>query len=478
MPDRMQLSIRDIGRWLELRRSNNIQTVLVLGSRAGGLYRSEPFYTYCQPFVVPHFSTRPLLWSFRECYIALTRQQLSERELHTLLQDSLRNVGSLLNVSDLYCAEIIKRGYFREVISTNMDDIMERAMLSVELVEDKDFQVCIPGKAPLSPQRELPYRLTKVFGDVLSRQYALYNRQTYLIYEKVECSLQSILSGDVLAVGLDPLWDRSLLPFLQQQPRSLWFVNEEEDILFDQQISPMLHQAQTATVVDQNHDYDTLWRQLYHYLCRDSDSLQEKVRYSWNTSASRTFERRHDHSFSSHRSLLSDLPPNQENSTIRVLYLYCDHDLPLMQKIWQHLQILKNSQMITEWHRADLSPGDDYQLEQERELRRAHLILVGFSTQFVTSEYCAQARQALELSLGGSVTLVPLLLRPVGNWKQTPFSAIYALPRGEKTLSELSAKDLEKALSKMADDIHDLVLHLRSRIIPPGARSQHTADPG
>ena len=54
-----------------------------------------------------------------------------------------------------------------------------------------------------------------------------------------------------------------------------------------------------------------------------------------------------------------------------------------------------------------------------------------------------------------------LLLRPVGNWKQTPFSAISPLPREGKTLSELSPKDLDRELSKIADAIHDLVKHLQ-----------------
>jgi hypothetical protein len=428
--------------------------VLVLGSRAGGLYRSEPFYTYCQRFVVPHFSTRPLLWSFRECYNVLTRQQPGERELHALLQDSLKQVSLRPTLSDLYCAEIIKRGYFREVISTNIDDIVERAMLGVELVEEKDFQVCIPGKKPLALQRELPYRLTKVFGDVLSRQYAVYNRQTCLSDEKLDLYLRTILSGDVLAVGLDPLWDRSILPFLQDVPRSLWFINEEEDILFDQQVASILSQNQTATVVDQDHDYDTLWRVLYPHLC------QERVRYPWEVPPDRADDVR-EHTLASPPPLHSGLSEAHDDDATRVLSLYCDDDLPLMKRIWQNLEVLKNRHLISEWHRAYLLPGDDFHLTQERELRRAQLIFVGFSPQFLVSEYYAQALAALRLSHEESVTLVPLLLRPVGSWKQTPFSAIYALPRGDKTLSELSSKDLEKELSKIADDISGLVLRLK-----------------
>jgi hypothetical protein len=464
MQDHVQLPIREIGRWLEWRRSNNSQTVLLLGSRAGALYRSKTFYSYCQQYVAPNFSTRPLLWSFRECYKVLVHNQLGERELHALLQDSLKNVGTLHNIHDVYCAEIVKRGYFREVVSTNIDDIVERAMVRVELIEGKDFKVFIPDEQSLTPQRDLPYRLTKVFGDVLSRQYAIYNRQAYLTHEKLDQYLQNILSGDVLAIGLDPLWDRSIFPFLYDLPHSLWFVNEEEDIVFDQQIAPILSQTKSAAVIHQDHDYDTFWHLLYQQLCKNND-LQENFRRSWRFSSQKEAEADIDidNLLFTERSVSSDSSSPQNENAIPVLYIYCDDDLPLMQKIWQHLQTLKNNNLIREWHRGHLVPGDHFQLKQERALRQARLIFVGFSAQFLASEYSEQALQALKLSYEGVVTLVPLLLRPVGNWKQTPFSAIYALPREDKTLSELSSKDLDRELSKIAKDINDLVLRLKKR---------------
>lgn len=460
MQDHVQLSISELGRWLEWRRSNNSQTILMLGSRAGALYRSEPFYNYCQQYVTPFFSTRPLLWSFRECYNVLTRKPLGERELHALLQDALKNARTLFTIYDRYCAEIIKRGYFREVISTNIDDIVERAMFSAGLIEDKDIQVFIPGKQALSPQRDLPYRLTKVFGDVLSRQYAIYDREGYLTHEKLDEYLRSILSGDVLAIGLDPLWDQSILPFLRDAPRSLWFVNEEEDIVFDQQTAAILSQPKSAAVIHPDYDYDTFWRLLYRRLGRDND-LQERLQLSWPMFAKKGFEADVTNTIFAGESLPTAYSALSDANAIRVMYIYCDNDLPLMQEIWQHLQVLKNNHLIIEWHRGQLVPGELVQLRQERELRRARLILVGMSTQFLNSEYNEQALQALKLSYEGTVTLVPLLLRPVANWKQTPFSAISALFREDKTLSELSPQERDRELSKMADDISELIRGLK-----------------
>lgn len=459
MDNYARLSIADIGRWLEWRRPNKSQTILLLGSRAGALYRSEPFYKYCQRYVVPPFSTRSPHLSFRECYNVLVHNPLSERELYAILQDSLSNTRTLLNIADRCCAEIIKRGYFREIISTNLDDIVEQAMHTVGLIEDKDFEVCIPGKRPLSIQRDLPYRLTKVFGDVLSRQYAIYNRQAYLVGEELDSYLRSILNGDVLAVGIDPLWDRSILHFLHDVPGSLWFVNEEEHIFHDQQVHSILSQPKSAVTVDQDCDYNTFWIVLYQYLHK-YDIVTETLPYDWTFPFRKYAEEDMESSLSAGASLSSAYTLTPDQKAIRIMYIYCDDDLPMMQKIWQHLQILKNKNVIIEWHRGLLTPGEHVQLRQERELRRARLIFVGVSAQFVSSEYHEQALQALKLSYEGVVTLVPLLLRPVGN---SPFSAISALPRKDKTLSELSTKDLDRVLSKIAADINDLIYSLRKK---------------
>ena len=132
-----------------------------------------------------------------------------------------------------------------------------------------------------------------------------------------------------------------------------------------------------------------------------------------------------------------------------------------MQKLWKFLEVLRQNELITEWHRGLLAPGDHWQLMQERQLRSSQLIFIGFSTSFFSSEYYDQALQAHKLSQSETVRLVPLLLRPVSNWKQTPFSEISPLPREGKTLSELSSKELDKELSKIAHDVHELVKRLQ-----------------
>lgn len=440
-----RLTTHDMGEWLEWRRRNHYQTILLLGSRAGALYRSLPFYDYCQRYSPHNLQTHPPTWSFRECYHVLLQQQLGERELHALLQDSFKHIGNLVGIydEDGYFADIVKRGYFREIISTNIDDIVERALHSVRLIENKDFEVFLPGKPPRSLKRSLPYRLTKVFGDWQSRDYAIYRRDTYIAeHQALYQHLHMVLQSHVLAIGIDPLWDSGILPLLQDIPTSLWFVNGEEDILYDQPIKRILDQAKAVAAIGPNYGYEEFW-QILHQQLRMKSMLSDRGMQDWHPPSVRDGNN-----------------DQQENKAIRILYLYCHDDLPLMQKFWQQLHVLRTNQLITEWHWQLLAPGEDSQVTQERELRNAQIIFIGFSPGFLSSEYYDQALQAFRLYQEGAVTLVPLRLRTISNWKQTPFSSISSLPRGDKALRDFSSKDIDKELSVIADDIYKLVMGL------------------
>lgn len=459
MKDLVELTVQHMGEWLELRRRNNHQTTLLLGSRAGALYRSLPFYHYCQQHTSHNLYTHSPMWSFRECYHVLLQRQLGERELHTLLQDAFKNISNLLGPYDLHFAELVKKGYFREVISTNIDDIIEQALHYAGLIESNDFEVLIPEKQLLTQERGFPYRLTKVFGDWHSREYTIYNRQSYLINNKaLNQYLRSILHGHVLAVGLDPLWDSAILPFLHGSLESLWFVNEQEDIIYDQQIASILNQTEVGVVIDnQNSRYKNLFSLLYQQLCMEVEL------------SSKTVVRKENEPDLVKLQSPEVSTSSSQKKAIHVMYIYCDDDLGLMQQLWEQLYALKDGGLITEWHRGLLAPGDYVQLTHERELRCAQLILIGFSPGFFSSEYYDQALQALKLSHsehGETVTLVPILLRPVANWKQTSFGAIHPVPHEGKTLSEMTSRERNRALSKIAGDIHQLVQRLQKDVPP------------
>ena len=85
------------------------------------------------------------------------------------------NMETLLGDEDRYFAEIVRRGYFREIISTNIDDIVERVLHDVGLIEDRDFEVLIPGEQEHStPKEKFALQANKSFWRfVITRIYNL-----------------------------------------------------------------------------------------------------------------------------------------------------------------------------------------------------------------------------------------------------------------------------------------------------------------
>jgi hypothetical protein len=49
----------------------------------------------------------------------------------------------------------------------------------------------------------------------------------------------------------------------------------------------------------------------------------------------------------------------------------------------------------------------------------------------------------------------------VSNWKQTPFSEISSLPQGGRALSDMGARELERELNRIAENIHKLITSLQ-----------------
>ncbi len=376
----------------------------------------------------------------------LLHNQLGERELHSVLHDILKDVA---NVQEPYdgdedFADLVRKGYFQEIISTNIDDLVEQALQNVGLFETQDFEVFIAGKQSPLQQRKLPYRITKVFGDWLSRSYTIYDRQAYIANDQaLNRYLRTLLHGEVLAVGIDPLWDGALLPLLLESATTVWFVSEDETSIDHPLIASTLHQKleKAATIVGENYRHEDFWHTLYHLLHRKQDETTE---YQIPAISNKSFQQ-------------------QKKEVIQVFYIYCDKDLSMMKKIWDSLQVLRSDKLIEEWHRGMLQPGDKMQIMQERYLNRAQLIFVGFSSDFINSEYYKQAEQALNLISEEKVRPIPLKLGPIGNWQRIPYREFKSLPHGSKALREMSTKELQKALKEMAEAIHDLVISLLER---------------
>ena len=129
----------DIARLLEDRKNKMPKIALLLGSRAGALFRSEYLYEELAPY-----STRVLAdmkpWErFHECYDLLQRNQeeIGKNELIAILTYALSGIN--ISKADISLVELIKQDIFKLIISANIDELLYNAMVALNMKEGRDF---------------------------------------------------------------------------------------------------------------------------------------------------------------------------------------------------------------------------------------------------------------------------------------------------------------------------------------------------
>ena len=191
---------------------------------------------------------------------------LNGRDIYRLLHSSLRNIGNA--DTDILLATLLKHGYFHEIITTNIDDGLEGAMLMLDMKEDRDYEVTRYTRNLVQVNTYIPYHITKVFGDFPSKDYII-KRSLYLDdNQSLKGFLQSTLSRDVLAVGIDPVWDQDILRIIPAITNgSLWLVSEEEGIIDKSpDLAALLHKRPSTCILGHEGGYDSFIPKLHNYL--------------------------------------------------------------------------------------------------------------------------------------------------------------------------------------------------------------------
>lgn len=266
-----QLGIEQMAKRLEMRKKNNEYTTLLLGARAGQLFRSADFYNNLQLFSNLHFHRLPRFKQFKEVHTILTSGKLSETDLNSFLRSALRDID--VTSTDISLASLIRNHYFNEIISTNIDVVLEEALLRIEMKEDRDYEVIrigrnigrnVPGQ-----ERPHPIRITKPFGDFASQDYIIRGRPSHLDNTEMRSSLLSLLKKDLLIIGIDPDWDKDILRMIPVNTKAtVWFVSEDTDIVGKSPfLSDMLRARHATHILVPEGSYDFFVGKLHDYLC-------------------------------------------------------------------------------------------------------------------------------------------------------------------------------------------------------------------
>lgn len=109
------------------------------------------------------------------------------------------------------------------------------------------------------------------------------------------------------------------------------------------------------------------------------------------------------------------------------------------------------------WSDRSIQPGETWSDQINRQLKRADVILLMISADFLASEYItsSELQQALAMHDAGETVVVPVIVRPCA-WQRFPvISNLQALPRDGKPVS--AHEDIDQALLDISRDIQRIV---------------------
>lgn len=127
---------------------------------------------------------------------------------------------------------------------------------------------------------------------------------------------------------------------------------------------------------------------------------------------------------------------------VRVLCSYALSDQLLMEELQKHLRFLQRQEVIEIWHERVISAGLELQVERDRALGTADIILLMISADFLASDTCYDValRRAMERHRRGEAQVMLVLLRPC-DCKGAPFSELPVMPRNARPVTSWADQD-------------------------------------
>lgn len=135
---------------------------------------------------------------------------------------------------------------------------------------------------------------------------------------------------------------------------------------------------------------------------------------------------------------------------IKIFYSYSHKDEALKEILDTHLSILRRKNIIDTWSDRKIIPGQPWDLEIEKEIEKADLILLLISADFIASDFCyeKEVTKAVEFHKKGEKTLVPILLREC-DWLGAPFERIQGLPSDMRAITSKHWHNLDEAFNNV-----------------------------
>jgi internalin A len=152
--------------------------------------------------------------------------------------------------------------------------------------------------------------------------------------------------------------------------------------------------------------------------------------------------------------------PERRAEGVPVFISYSHEDAVLRGELETHLKLLQRLGAISVWHDRKIGAGEEWKDQIDKNLEAAEIILLLISADFIASDYCydKEMSRALERHEGGSVRVIPVILRDV-DWHSAPFGNLQPLPEDGKPVTlwpnkDTAWKDVALGIRKAAEACH------------------------
>ncbi|MGD1854506.1 MAG: ABC transporter substrate-binding protein [Leptolyngbyaceae cyanobacterium] len=150
------------------------------------------------------------------------------------------------------------------------------------------------------------------------------------------------------------------------------------------------------------------------------------------------------------------------NDKIELFISYSHRDEGLRDELDTHLSTLKVKGIISTWHDRQIPAGSEWSGDIDRNLKKADIILLLISPDFIGSEYCCEVElaEAMNRHNKGEAIVIPIILRPT-DWTDMSFGRLQSFPKDAKPVTTWSNRDA--AFKNIAVGIRKVVKELHKK---------------
>lgn len=129
-------------------------------------------------------------------------------------------------------------------------------------------------------------------------------------------------------------------------------------------------------------------------------------------------------------------------SAVEVFCSYSHKDEVLRQELVTHLALLQRRKVINVWHDRALIPGEGWRTTIAAQLRRADIILLLVSSDFIASDFAYEVElgEALRRHRAQEASVLPIIVRPT-DWTEAAFADLQALPTAARAVTTWPNRD-------------------------------------